>query len=322
MDRLVLTLFIIFVSLAAGYLFQMLWRTGRIAVTETMALSLRLNLQKIAMFGLIPLSAMLSLWGLASPDSRLLALPVLGVLAWIAGGILAIALSRLMRLDNAQTGSMYCCGTFTNIGAVGTLVCVMNFGEQAIAYTSLYRLCEELFYFGVAYPVVQWFSSARTGRFTLSGFRLQPVLKVVLLALGLGLALNMLSVPRPAVFGTLASGAMLAGTVFFLLAIGMSLRLSRVTCYLPHSAAISLIKFLLVPCIVTALAMFTGLKNIDGGLPLRVVFILSAMPVAMNALVPPSLFGLDVDLANATWIVTTLALVIVLPVILLVLPLL
>ena len=44
------------------------------------------------------------------------------------------------------------------------------------------------------------------------------------------------------------------------------------------------------------------------------------MPVAMTALVPPSLFSLDLDLANACWIFSTLALVAVLPALLLVLP--
>ena len=46
------------------------------------------------------------------------------------------------------------------------------------------------------------------------------------------------------------------------------------------------------------------------------------MPVAMTALVPPSLFRLDLDLANACWIFSTLALVAVLPALLVILPLL
>ena len=59
----------------------------------------------------------------------------------------------------------------------------------------------------------------------------------------------------------------------------------------------------------------------DGGLPLKVVTILSAMPVAMNALIPPSLFRLDLDLANACWVFTTMELVVILPVLVIILPL-
>ena len=78
-----------------------------------------------------------------------------------------------------------------------------------------------------------------------------------------------------------------------------------------------MLSLLLVP-----LAALAGLGSIDGGLPLRVVTVLSCMPVAMTALVPPALFGLDVDMANALWIFSTLALVVILPVLYFVLPLL
>ena len=324
MDRLLLTLAIIFASLIAGYLFQQWVRSGRSPLNEASMRTLRLRIQKGAMFGLIPLSAMLSLWGLPSPDARLLALPALGVAAWICGGVLALLLSRMMGLERRQAGSMFCCGTFTNIGAVGSLVSVMLFGEQTIAIAALYRLCEEIYYFGIAMPVARWHGQGEGGKahFSLRDFRLEPVLKVILCALGLGITLNLAGVPRPALFGTLSSGAMILGTVCFLLSIGMSLRISRMTCYVRQSAAISFIKFVGCPLVIVALAMLCGLGGIDNGLPLKVVAILASMPVAMNALIPPSLFDLDLDLANACWVFTTLELIVVLPILVIVLPLL
>ena len=320
MDRLLLTLTIIFVSLIAGYVFRQWVSSGSSPMNEASLRSLRLFIQKTAMFGLIPLSAMLSLWGLPSPDPRLLSLPLLGLAAWTCGGALALFFSRRMGLSRAQTGSMYCCGTFTNIGAVGSLVAVMHFGEQAIAMASLYRLCEEMFYFGVAIPVSRRFDSSQ--RSHTPRFHVDPVLMAILAALGLGLILNLSGVHRPAFLGTISTAAMIAGTVCFLLSIGMGLRLSRMTCYIRQSAVISLIKFALVPLVITGLAMLAGLGDVDNGLPLKVVVILSAMPVAMNALIPPSLFNLDLDLANACWVFTTLELVVVLPILVIILPLL
>ena len=322
MDRLLLTLTIIFVSLIVGYLFRQWVSSGASRMNEDSLTALRLLIQKAAMFGLIPLSAMLSLWGLPSPDPRLLCLPALGVAAWICGGLLALLFSRLMHLGPAQTGSMYCCGTFTNIGAVGSLVAVMHFGEQAIAMASLYRLCEEMFYFGVAVPVSRRFGADAETALPVRRFRLDPVLLAILCALGLGLVLNLAGVRRPAPFGTLSTAAMITGTVCFLLSIGMGLRLSRMAAYVRESAVISLIKFVFVPVIVTSLAMLAGLGHVDGALPLKVVAILSAMPVAMNALIPPSLFRLDLDLANACWVFTTLELVVILPILIIILPLL
>ena len=106
----------------------------------------------------------------------------------------------------------------------------------------------------------------------------------------------------------------------FLFAIGLSLRLSRLARYTRQSLAVCAIKFIGVPLLITGIAKAVGYGAIDNGLPLKVVAVLSSMPVAMTALVPPSLFSLDLDLANACWIFSTLALVAVLPALLLVLP--
>jgi predicted permease len=40
------------------------------------------------------------------------------------------------------------------------------------------------------------------------------------------------------------------------------------------------------------------------------------MPVAFNALIPPSIYNLDLDLANSCWFFTTASLVVVLPLLL------
>ncbi len=322
MDRLIITLVIIFASLAAGYAL-----TCRVVAKVASGSlqhfdAMRIRIQKVAMFGLIPVSAMLSLWGLPAPAPRLLFLPLLGLSAWITGGASAIMLSRFLSLDRRQTGSMFCCGSFTNIGAVGSLICVMQYGEQTIALASLYRLCEEFFYFAVAYPIARWYSlpAESAPRLDFTAFRMEPVLKAVLTALSIGLALNLFGVPRSDVFGTCASASMIAGTICFLLSIGMGLRLSSLANYLRESACLSLIKFLIVPLIIITAASLLGLGSIDDGLPLKVVAILSSMPVAMNALIPPSIFHLDLDLANSCWIITTLALIIVVPVLYAVLP--
>jgi predicted permease len=72
----------------------------------------------------------------------------------------------------------------------------------------------------------------------------------------------------------------------------------------------------LVPILATSVAYLIGFGNIDDGLPLKVVMILSSMPVAFIALIPPSIYDLDLDLANSCWFFTTALLVLVLPLLL------
>ncbi len=311
------TLGIIFASLAAGYIFRRITeRRGQ----GRGALRLRQGLQMVALFVCIPLAAMLSLWGLARPDARLLVLPLLGIAAWGVGGLFAVMLARLLRLGNPQTGSLYCCGCFSNIGAIGSLVCLFWLGEASIALTALYRLCEEIFYFSVAMPVARRYGSGDTALFR-RPYR-SPLLYAVLCALGLGITLNVLAVHRPPVLAHVASALVIASTVFFLFSIGLGLRISRLGCYILPSLGICAIKFLLVPACVVGGACMLGLHTLGDGLVLKTVAILAAMPVAMNALIPPSLFHLDLDLANACWIYSTMALVVVLPALHLLLPLL
>jgi len=109
------------------------------------------------------------------------------------------------------------------------------------------------------------------------------------------------------------------GTVLLLASIGMALKFRRVQDYIKECVAVSLIKFVLVPVLTVSLAYLIGFDTIDKGLPLKVIFILSAMPVAFNALIPPSIYDLDIDLANSCWFFTTAMLVVVLPLLLLVL---
>ena len=94
------------------------------------------------------------------------------------------------------------------------------------------------------------------------------------------------------------------------------MKFSKIKAYLRPCLAVGTIKFFLVPLFITALALWLGYGDIDGGLPLKVVVILSSMPVAFNALIPPSLYDLDLDLANACWFFTTACLLWVLPLLL------
>jgi predicted permease len=46
------------------------------------------------------------------------------------------------------------------------------------------------------------------------------------------------------------------------------------------------------------------------------VLILSSMPVAFIALIPPSIYDLDLDCANSCWLISTIFLIVELPLLL------
>lgn len=318
LTRLCLSLGIIFASLTLGYCFRLYAEKKFSKETETKLSAWRKGAQTLAVFILLPLAAMLSLWGFPKPDTKLFILPFIGLGAYVFGGGLALLAAWLLQLKRAQAGSLYCCASFANVGAIGALVCLLFLGEDAIALAALYRLFEEIFYFGAAFPVARRFGR-HTGD-TQGYFKPGPAIILIILGLGAGICLNMGGVYRPEILGAVASASLIIATIIFLLAIGLTLRLSRIGRYWKEIGALCVIKFILLPFLLTGMAFLIGLGAWEGGIELKAVAILSAMPVAMTSLIPPAIFNLDVDLANACWIISTLALIIVLPALALVLP--
>ena len=89
-----------------------------------------------------------------------------------------------------------------------------------------------------------------------------------------------------------------------LLSVGLNMRFSMIGNYRREALAVAGIKHLLLPGLLVTLGLIAGYGRLNGGLPLRVLIIVSSMPVAINALIPPSLYRLDIDLANSCWILS------------------
>ena len=315
MLQIISSVALIFLSLGLGYLY----RKRRLAAVDqdkpkvlALLATLRDRLQFVAFFVFIPCAALFSLWGMQRPSHHLLILPLFGLLAWTLGGGISLILAKIFALNRQATGSLFCCATFSNIGAVGTLCCVVFLGEASIAYVALYRFCEEMFYYGLAIPWATRYSSIQ-GSVKIQGFKISRLIFGILLALAIGLTLNVLGIPRPQIFGYLSAFLSITACSMALFAIGLGLTISKLSSYPLPCACIFAIKFLCIPATLITLAILVGLGQLDSGLPLKTVAILSTMPVAMNALIPPALLKLDLDLANACFIFSTLALAIVLP---------
>jgi len=127
------------------------------------------------------------------------------------------------------------------------------------------------------------------------------------------LFLNLSGLQRPVFFEIMNGFFVPFGTFILLVSIGLGMRFSSVGEYLIEGLLVSLIKFVVVPVTAVTVAYFLGFGDINHGLPLKVVLIASSMPVAFGALVVASVYDLDLDLANSCWLITTAALVIVIP---------
>jgi predicted permease len=320
MLRFIYSFGIIFMGLLLGYAVQIYVRRGHV-IFGTRIDDLRKMLQSAALLLVNPIAILGAVWIVDLNNAALVALPFIGLFTYLAGGVLAVAASRLLDLEGKKAGALFGCGFFTNIGAIGTLVCYIFLGEAGFALVAIFKLFQEVAYYGIGFPVAKYFGSSRydvPARGLVKHLARDPYLLVAVSAVVLGGFLNMSGVPRPQVYKSILSVLIPLLTLLLLISIGMAMKFRKISDYLRECVSISLIKFVLVPVLVSLPAYLLGYGHIQNGLPLKVVIILSSMPVAFNALIPPSIYNLDLDLANSCWFFTTALLVAVLPMLLVV----
>lgn len=212
---------------------------------------------------------------------------------------------------------MFTCGSFTNIGSIGALICYLFLGEEGFALVPVYKLFEQVIYYAVGFPIAKSFSNNIVKKENIIS-QLKKVFTdifvvVALISIAIGIFLNLSGIERPVFYKTINAIFIPAGTVILLVSIGLAMKFGKVKNYIKESISVSIIKSILVPSIISTIAFFLGYGVIEGGLPLKVVTILSSMPVAFSALIPVSIYDLNLDLANSCWLVTTLSLIVILP---------
>jgi predicted permease len=322
MAKILYSFEIIFLGLTLGVTIQALHRNGLLRLPLPIDETRKL-LQKIALLGLNPIAIVGAIWIVRIKDPGLIALPFVGFLALLTGGLLALGVAHILKLPPKKKGAIFGCGSFTNIGSIGALVCYVFLGEAGFALVPIYKLFEDVSYYAIGFPIAKYYSGAKENNISmairLKGLLKDPFIIAAVSSLIIGSLLNLSGLERPESYGFANSVIVPLFTILLLISIGLSLRFSKIGNYLRESVSVSLIKFILVPSLISALAWTIGFGEMEEALPLKVVIILSSMPVAFNALIPPSIYDLDLDLANSCWFVTTSLLVLVLPLLLLIL---
>jgi predicted permease len=314
-QKLLFSLGLIVTGLITGYLWQQ-WANARGPSRAATIPMLRKQLQKIGLLFFMPISFVAAVWVVSLENIRILFLPLIGAGALLLGGFCGLGAAVLLRKSDVQKGTLFCCGSFTNIGSIGALVCFVFLGEPGFALIALYKLFEEVIYYSVGFPIARYFSGAKnvsTFWQRLKQVGTDPFFLVATGAFICGLVLNLSGLSRPGFFETINAFFVPAGTFILLTSIGLGMRFSSVAGNRIEGMAISLIKFIVIPLAAVSAAYALGFREIDSGLPLKVVLIAASMPVAFTALVAASIYELDLDLANACWLITTAGLLVVVP---------
>jgi predicted permease len=260
---------------------------------------------------LIPSAMALSIWQLPIDSWLMLVLPIFTVIFLVAGLGLGLLLANGFNLSPHQKGAYSPAGGFTNIGVLGMFCVLVYVGESGVALIPLVKMFEEVVYFSIFFPYAA--RCAEQESYAPKHKKIDPIIIITMSACFVGLILNISGVERPQSFQYITQLFIPLSSFLLMITIGLSFRLHNFKNNWKPALSLAISKILCLPLIVLGLFYISGLWHADNLLLIQTLFVVSAMPCAFIAIVPASLYKLDVDLASATWGTSTLLFIFSLP---------
>ncbi len=302
--RFVLFVGCILLAMGGGYLLRRLGLVRAASARPVMS---------AAIIGCDAPIAGLAIWHLAILEG-VWKVPVAGGIVALAACLVGLALARWRRMTPADAAVFGLQGGMGNVGyTLGGSLCFALWGLQGLALEQMYCLMWPFVAFLFCFPLARHYgeraSGARPGGpsgLAYAGRTLARSLtdarSLPLYTASLGLVLNLRGVAPPAAVERwhVIDVLMIVGIFAQFGGVGMTVRASRLPLYWKKATGTAAVKFLASPLLMVAAAAALGLT----GTPLAVCLLLAAMPSALYSVLMANLFGLNRDLANATFILT------------------
>lgn len=260
---------------------------------------------------LITVMNLLSFWILPLKGDLLL-LPFLSLLvAFLSAGMMVPLCRHLSFVDR---GTLVVAAMLAYIGTLAGICGYILYGELSFAYIQLFAVPQNILMVVLAFPLAQYYA-AREGSADGAAplhFSLRELLftrkQLGVAGMLIGLGLQLFQVERP-VFVTdffrllVHIQAWIAFTP-----VGYTIDFHRAFRCLRQAVGLLPIRFLLVPLLICGASSLVVADTVILG----TIFLAASAPVAINAVITAQLFHLDVDLAVAAFLETTLVYVAVL----------
>jgi predicted permease len=274
-------------------------------------------IRNIAFLGLAPVATLSAFWIVDLSSISIIIVPFIGLGALVLGSVSAYLLARIFKHNRKEQGAMFCCGSSSNLGNIGSLLCFALFGEVGFAFSALYRLFEPLYLCLIVYPTAKTFSIEKKDERNNRLLRIikDPIVLVYFTSIFVGFILNFSGAPRPSFVTNLNSIIIPLTSFLLIVAIGYTMRLSKISNYKKEIVGISFIKYVLTPIVIISISLILNLDEIANGVLFKTIVVLCALPCGFNSLISTQMYKLDINLANSCWIVTTGLLVVVIPLI-------
>ena len=298
-ERVMTIIIDVLCPLVVGYYLK---RSGRVPFSFCNGLML------FNVWGLLTVINVFSFW-LLPVDSTLFVIPALSIFFTSLGGVLGyFFFSR--HFDNLLDKGAYVIGcSLANVGTLAGLAGFIVYGEMSFAYVQLYAAPQNIMFVLVFLPLAQYFRDKYDNAQSGKGFQIDwrktlfSSRQVSVLGMFAGILLHVLDVPRPPVVTQIFAFLVHGGAWLALLPVGYQIDFSHARRYYKKVANMLVLKFIVMPVLVYGVAR---LLFADPEL-LGTFVLIAAAPAAINAVIATSLCRLNVDLTVASFILTTLA---------------
>ena len=260
----------------------------------------------------------MTMWHLELAGGRLFWLPVIGLGVALANLAIGFFMAGKFRLEKRSRGSFVISSSISNLGETfGGLLAFILMGQQGFGLATLYALFFQPYTFSALFWLAGKYSS-QGEEGLINYFRHNPDLLLPVLAIAIGLIFNFSGLPEIEILVKANSFLIPLSSAVWLYAIGLRLHVSSVRRFRRILPAYFTLKFILSPIVALLLAWAIGIWNWEIREPLKVIFIESVTPAAVFSMAIPMIFDLDVDLAGALWLASTVVAIALVPVIMLV----
>lgn len=231
----------------------------------------------------------------------------IGIGVYILLIIIAWILTLALKVDKADVGIYRFMMIFSNVGFMGFPVIIAVYGDSALYYAAILNLPFNLLLYTLGIYLVSCHKSERTG------FKLKKLLNPGVISVPVGIILLAFSVPIPLFLSESIKMIGNVTTPLSMLVIGASLIEVKWKKLLTNWRIyfMSLMKLLIVPVAVLYILKAIGIE----GVILGVSVILSAMPVAANAVIMCKEYDGNDILASEGVFVSTMLSIISIPII-------
>jgi predicted permease len=256
-----------------------------------------------------PVLSVLTFWVL-SLYYELIWFPVFGILLSLIPGAIAYLRVKSKYTDELDKGTYIICAMLSNVGTLGGLCAFILYGETGFAYTQLVVLLQTVITFMFCFPLAHYYYQKSVQqcqeRQSLAAMFLNRT-QLPVVGMAIGLLLSFADIPRPELAGQLVDPLVHLGAWTALLPIGYSIDFCQMrTCYTGILDLIP-IKFIVTPIISYLLAMLVFTDEIAR----NTILILACMPTAINAVVAAKIHNLNLNIAMAAFVLTTVVFLLV-----------